>query len=197
MEREALAAHGYAVRKLVFREPEPQLYTDPPEVYDPKPYRRRLPKVETVARHPTFEAAHADATERDLSVWRAPGFDPFRYAGPLAFLSSLPDDIFRDWLLDRGVDPPDGAETWNEWYARVKPDPVGLRDGLDRLRFYDAVPARPVVYAVVEINWTWNDDPVLNADSEGGNVLKAYRRRESAEAECFEVGEVDAGEDGA
>lgn len=176
MEREALTApHGFAVRALKYQEPAR---------YEARPFRRRLPRVDTVAVHSTYEAAHADATERDLAVWRSAGFDPFAFAGPVFYLSSLPDPVLRDWLLDRGVEPPDAGEAWPAWYARAKPDPLSLRDGLDRLRFFDAAPARPKVYAVVEINWTWNDESTLNADAEGGNTVRAYRRRASADAEC-------------
>jgi hypothetical protein len=44
-------------------------------------------------------------------------------------------------------------------------------------------PARPVGYAVLGINWEYNDEN-YDADAEGGRVTKVYRTREKAEAEC-------------
>ena len=56
---------------------------------------------------------------------------------------------------------------------------------LDKVRFFAVreEPVRPVGYAVVEINWEYNDE-YYDADAEGGRLLKVYRSRERAEAEC-------------
>jgi hypothetical protein len=37
---------------------------------------------------------------------------------------------------------------------------------------------------VIELNWTWHDEPTLYADYEGGNVIRAFRSKRAAEAEC-------------
>jgi hypothetical protein len=37
---------------------------------------------------------------------------------------------------------------------------------------------------VVEVNWTWQDEPTLYADYEGGSVARAFRSKKAAEAEC-------------
>lgn len=40
---------------------------------------------------------------------------------------------------------------------------------------------------IVELNWTWNDNPCLDADAEGGKPLSAFRSRENAEWYCEEL----------
>ncbi len=109
----------------------------------------RLPTATPVATHATYEAAHADATRRDTETWSRPRFNPFAYAGALFYLSSLPADQLRDWLLDHGIDPP-GGHAWADWYTAARPDPVLLREALDKLRFFDVVPAWGVAYLVAE-----------------------------------------------
>jgi len=40
---------------------------------------------------------------------------------------------------------------------------------------------------VVEVTWTWNDEPWLDADPEGGRPAKAFRDRARAEAYCEQL----------
>jgi hypothetical protein len=59
-------------------------------------------------------------------------------------------------------------------------------EALDKVRFFEVIEehSKRKAYVVVEINWTWNDEPAIDADYEGGNVVRAFRSRANAEAEC-------------
>lgn len=88
-----------------------------------------------------YATADAEAARRDVAAWLAPGFNPFRYGGSPFERSSLPADVLRDWLLDRGLEPPRAGTDWDDWYAATQPDPLALREGLDKLRFFDVTAA--------------------------------------------------------
>jgi hypothetical protein len=101
----------------------------------------------------------------------------------------MPEPIFRDFLRDAGVDPPadaDLAKWWHEYAATLPVEQLArVWEGLDRVRFYriEERPVREVVYAVVMINWQYND-MWYYPPGEGGDPVAAYRSRERAEAEC-------------
>src|SRR5437660_399816 len=45
------------------------------------------------------------------------------WQGDLSMLTSLGPDVFCDWLLDAGIDPPPpagGTRDWKDWYDRVE-----------------------------------------------------------------------------
>lgn len=111
--------------------------------------KRRRPWSDVVATFPTLADAEADAFERECAAWSAPGFNPFASdAGCLFYLTSLPADVLRDWLLDHGVDPPGAFDAWPAWHARTCPDPLVMLTALDKLRLFDVAEAWPAAHVV-------------------------------------------------
>lgn len=158
-------------------------------------FLRRSPRADRVADFPTLLAAAADRGRREADARAAAG-NPFRHGGPsLFYQTSLPGPVLYDWVLDRGIDPPAAGPdaphaAWVEWWDgfghHLTPDQqAGVWEALDKLRFFDVREVSSAkLYVVVEINWTWNDQPYLDADSEGGTAVAAYRDRTKAEARC-------------
>src|SRR5262245_24290515 len=97
-------------------------------------------------------------------------------------------------MLDGGIEPPvqPGLHAaWIAWWDATSSDWTDQQrehvwQALDRLRFFDLMEEAPStkMYLVVEIGWSWNDNPFLDADSEGGAPVGAFRSREKAQAEC-------------
>jgi hypothetical protein len=95
--------------------------------------------------------------------------------------------------MDHGIDPPeakkDGTD-WRGWWQQVRPTLGSEKEtlvweALDKLRFYNVTerPVRPVVFAVVKIEWHYNDE-WNDTYSDGGEIQTVYRRRERATEEC-------------
>lgn len=150
-----------------------------------------------VASFDTADAAHAELWRRELAARGK--INPFACGPPVHSQTTLPEPIFRDWLLDRGVTPPKPGATdvrWDLWWeASHKKWSADTRlavwDGLDRVRFYEVVerPAATVVYAVARLGWVYND---AGYDaSVGDTALTAYRSRVSAEIECARRNELE------
>lgn len=153
---------------------------------------------EPVAREPlaTF-AAEAEALARreadEWAAWLEPAFNPFDHGAPF-YLSSLPEPQLRDWLLDHGLTPPGEGEAWSEWFAALPAVSTSegqraratVRQALDKFKLFEVVEEKPkrVAFAVVGINWTWNDESWLDADPEGGHAVQAFRTRAAADAKC-------------
>lgn len=141
----------------------------------------RLPGSNVVAAFETADAADAVCRNREME---ARGFvgNPFRLSPPH---TSMPDPVFRDWLADHDLTPPADGD-WVYWWDATAPywtdrQSAAVWQALDRFRFF-AVTERPVLYAVVETGWEYNDSG-YTADAEGGTVMRLYRSREKAEAE--------------
>lgn len=105
----------------------------------------------------------------------------------------MPMPIYRDWLQDEGIDPPElvTAElgVWKSWWESKWPKFDDRRlhhawHGLNHLRFHDLIERRPseTAYCVMQILWDY-DDAWYHAGHEGGEPLRAYRTRERAEQE--------------
>jgi hypothetical protein len=95
--------------------------------------------------------------------------------------------------MDHGVDPPPPNGAWAAWWTRNQKKlgaagRAAVWEALDKVRFFAVreEPARPVGYAVVAVNWQYNDE-YYDADPEGGRVVQVYRSRERAEAVCEEL----------
>jgi hypothetical protein len=158
----------------------------------------RLPGEVRVASFDTIEEAEAERRRREADAREqvnpfASGLAPYEQ-------TSLPPGIFRDWLLDAGIEPPPeptSSLAWAAWWQKQSPtwsDDQRARawEALDKTRFFavEERPRRPVVYAVVEVVWGYNDEWHY-ADGEGGDVVKVYRDRKRAEAECAELNRVN------
>jgi hypothetical protein len=147
----------------------------------------RQPGEVRVAAFGTAEEAEAERRTREetarakVNPFLCNGFAPFEQ-------TSMPEGVFRDWLLDHGLDPPT-KDDWAKWWKKGAPtwtadQRSAVWEACDKVRFY-AVTARPaaaVVYAVVDVIWNYNDQ--WYDASEAERVTVAYRSRMKAEAEC-------------
>lgn len=150
---------------------------------------RRSPGEVPLASFATFDAADADRRARED---RARGWvNPFTCGEAIHHWTSLDEPRLRDWLMDRGINPPaaqkDGKTDWAAWWAEGLSGEgrAEVWDALDKLRFYAVAerPVRPVVYAIVKVDWDYNDEWNVTY-GDGGAVQTVYRRRESADAAC-------------
>jgi hypothetical protein len=157
----------------------------------------RQPGEVAVASFATAEEAEAERAKREAEV-RA-RVNPFA-CGPAAhYWTHLDEPRLRDWLMDRGIDPPepkkDGTTNWADWWKKNQKKLgaakcAAIWEALDKVRFFAVrqEPARPVGYAVMAVNWEYNDE-FYDACAEGGLLEKVYRSRERAEAECARLNE--------
>jgi hypothetical protein len=145
------------------------------------------------------DEARADADRREADARLR--INPFHCGTTWADRCSMPEPVFSDFLRDAGIEPPvpkkgrsrskpPEAPDWAAWWDRnagkmsaAQHDRVW--QGLDRLRFYEVSerPIRPVAYAVVAVQWNYNDNWYYPG-SEGGHTQAAYRSRERADQEC-------------
>lgn len=102
--------------------------------------------------------------------------------------------MFCDWLTDHGIESPKATKKkgrdWEAWWQKIAKkwndeQRAAVWDRLDRVTFYRVSerPKRPVVYAVVEVIWGYNDE-WFYPGSEGGETQTVYRSREKAEKEA-------------
>lgn len=150
----------------------------------------RLPGEVRLASFDTFEAADADRARREAQV--RDRVNPFRCGTAWHALTAFPEGVFRDWLSDVSLAPPDGATLgdWAQWWAdgsAAWPAEHRARvwEGLDRVRFFETIerPASAVAYAVMRVLWEYNDS-WYDPGTEGGLTVRAFRSRERADAEC-------------
>lgn len=145
-----------------------------------------------VATFDTHEDALADQRTRE-QAGREQVVNPFRLRqGRLVALTSLEPGIFRDWLLDLGLEPPgireDGSCDWGDWWERCSSRWSSLQreqvwDRLDLLRFFDVVAQQPLrrAYVVLEVGWHWCDEPPYDGDHESRLPVEVFTTRERAE----------------
>jgi hypothetical protein len=147
------------------------------------------PGAVRLASFATRDEAEGDRIRREANARKR--VNPFRCGKPLAELTTLPEPIFLDWLADTGLSAPkpgkkNAPRDWAAWWDATRPQMSAeqharLWEGLNRLCFFrvDERPDIPVGYAVVSLNWQYNDEyHYLN--SEGGAIEAVYRTRERA-----------------
>ncbi|MBN9119943.1 MAG: hypothetical protein J0I06_12405 [Planctomycetes bacterium] len=158
------------------------------------PYTRRLPGAEPVAAFDTFDAA--EAHRRELESAARDDENPFRFGGGSVFFqSSLDGPRLHDWLMDAGIEPPaselrhsDWREWWNAFAHTWSADQLAHAwAAFDKVRFFDVaeVESDPAG-VVVEIAWgrLQRDWDAMTAGTEGGRLVRVYRRAKAAEADC-------------
>ncbi len=155
------------------------------------PYTRRLPSAEPVAAFDTFD--DAEMHRRTLEADAREGENPFRFGGGSVFFqSSLDGPRLHDWLMDAGIDPPASElrhADWHAWWSAFahtwSADQLSHAwAGLDKVRFFDVVEARPgVAHLLVMIGWSGQGHGRLAASAEGGRVEAAFRSAARAETE--------------
>lgn len=156
----------------------------------------RLPGEVRLASFDSLDLAEIDCALREGEV-RA-RVDPFKCGTTWHALTTFPEPVFRDWLRDGGLLPPEAwnehvsvpLDEWVEWWQRVghthsSEEVAHLWTGLNRVRFFEVVerPVSSVAFAVVRVMWEYND-AWYEPGAEGGRTVRAYRSRERAEAEC-------------
>jgi hypothetical protein len=148
-----------------------------------------LPGEERVGAFPSAAEAEADARAREEDARRR--VNPFHYGATWAERCHLPEPVFCDFLRDAGIDPPaEPQPDWASWWQATaatlsEPQRARVWEGLDGVRFFTVAerPRRPVAYAVVEVQWQYNDEWYYPGP-EGGQVRRAFRSRQRAEQEC-------------
>ncbi|MCI0701767.1 MAG: hypothetical protein L0241_11845 [Planctomycetia bacterium] len=156
-------------------------------------YYRHTPRSERVAEFASFDEAEADRRKREAISRR--DVNPFQYGGAALFYqTSLDGPRLHDWLMDVGIEPPEnpkGHADWIAWWDAFAhtwsaEQLAHAWQAFDKVRFFKVTEVRPnrKAYVVTEVNWTWHDEPTLEADYEGGNMVRAYRSKTAAEAEC-------------
>lgn len=150
----------------------------------------RLPGDTRMASFESADDAAADRTKREQAARQR--VNPFQCGTAWHERTAMPELIFRDYLQDADIAPPDESTPWDKWWEAVVPTLTAdlkarVWEGLTGLRFYtvEERPNRPVAYAVVRINWQYNDQWYY-PDAEGGTVETLYRTRKRALAEVAE-----------
>jgi hypothetical protein len=108
--------------------------------------------------------------------------------------TDLPEAVLYDWYLERGFEPRikdqktgkyDWATWWNQNSQSWTPEQMlQAWEPLHRIQFYRIIegPKRAVGYALVQINWGYNDEWYY-PEEEGGTITKVFRTLEKAEQE--------------
>jgi hypothetical protein len=70
--------------------------------------------------------------------------NPFCFGGKLKEQTSLPEGVFRDWLLDAGLTPLRASHDWKGWWDRQQEKMTEEQrrkvwEALDKVRFYRVV----------------------------------------------------------
>lgn len=153
----------------------------------------REPGEVALASFDTFEAADAERAKREEA--RRKGLNPFECGAAVQYWSHLDEPRLRDWLNDRGIDPPAKGAAWADWWDKhhkklSDTQRQAVWEALDKVQFFAVreEPARAVGYAVVGINWEYNDEN-YTAGAQGGDVVEVYRTRERAEEQCAAMNE--------
>ncbi len=153
---------------------------------------KRQPGEVAVASFATFNEANEDRNKREIELRKT--LNPFACGTGVHSWSHLDEPRLRDWLMDHGIETPtpnkDRSIDWEAWWKTNSKkfsaeQKTIVWEVLDKLRFFTVreEPVRSVGFAVIEVNWEYNDES-YDADAEGGNLVKVYRSRERAEAEC-------------
>ena len=157
----------------------------------------RRPGDVAVVSFGTFEEAERERAKRE-EAYRT-RVNPFDCGGAVQYWTHLDEPRLRDWLMDHGIEPPkpkkDGLTNWSAWWTQNQKKlgaekRAAVWEVLDKVRFFAVreEPVRPVGFAVIEVNWEYNDS-YFDADAEGGRLVKVYRSRERAEAACAAANE--------
>lgn len=102
--------------------------------------------------------------------------NPFHFSADFEAVSSMPAEVFRDWLIDNDYPPfdPDGPLGWDDWWDAYQEEfTADQRDRLwcrlDRVGFFD----------VVEVTWQYHGRSwprtVYVGRRNGGLVVAAWR----------------------
>jgi hypothetical protein len=151
----------------------------------------RLPGAVRLASFDSEVNALAECARLEEQTRRA--VNPFACDGTgLHYHSSFAEPIFRDWLLDADITPPEPGEKgidWPGWWEGIKGTLDAVQwahvwKALDRVVFHEVVARerKEVVYVIARIDWIYNDYS-FDPRPDGSVPIKAYRSRKKAEDE--------------
>ncbi|MBA4190057.1 MAG: hypothetical protein C0467_18895 [Planctomycetaceae bacterium] len=136
-----------------------------------------------VAEFEFFDDAEADWGKRESAVRLK--MNPFE-CGPLPMVSSLPDTILRDFLMDTGIEPPAAGIEWDAWWTANREqlsDEQRARvwQAVDKVRFFEITEEAigPEVHVVVDVTWEERVG-IYVADWDGGEVIRVCRHSQRA-----------------
>lgn len=136
-----------------------------------------------VAEFDFFDDAEHDWGKREAAVRLK--MNPFE-CGPLIAVSSLPEPIFRDFLMDTGIVPPPVGTPWDAWWAATREqlsDEQRARvwEAADKVRFFEITEeaAGSEVHVVVDVQWEERDG-IHVAEFDGGHLIRACRHVQRA-----------------
>lgn len=153
----------------------------------------RLPGCTRIRSFDTL--AEAEAFKRTEEAKARAVVNPFLGTlAPPTDQTDLPEHALCDWYMDHEFDPPKpnkkGDIDWATWWAKESKRWKGERaavawEPLHKVQFYriSERPKVPVGYALVEVNWGYNDEWYY-PDPEGGQVTRVFRSREKAMKAC-------------
>ncbi len=158
----------------------------------------RRPGEVAVVSFATRDEADAECATREADCRKR--VNPFVCGSAVHCWTHLDEPRLRDWLMDHGINPPKarkaGTANWAAWWKKnqkVLDDEkrAAVWEVLDKVRFFTVreEPAHPVGYAVVMVNWQYNDE-YYNANADEGEVIQVFRTRERAEAECDDQNDI-------
>ena len=158
---------------------------------------RRRPGEVALASFDAREPADAECAKREAAFREA--VNPFACGAAVHYWTHLDEPRLRDWLMDHGIDPPEpkkGKTDWAAWWkkghkALGAEKRAAVWEVLDKVRFFAVreEPACPVGYAVVQVNWEYNDE-FYDANAEEGEVMRVFRSRERAQADCDDSNDI-------
>jgi hypothetical protein len=146
----------------------------------------RSPGQKDLESFDTFEAAEVVRARNEAIARKR--VNPFKCGAGFAELTHFMEAPFRDWLMDHEIPPPTGEklQDWRTWWdANHKswsaPQLQTIWQALNKLQFYivEERPKRNLVYALMEIQWEYNDDTYDATSVPTG--IKVYRTRKRAE----------------
>jgi hypothetical protein len=139
---------------------------------------------------------------RKLEAKARKAVNPFLCGEGLPEVTHFGEPMFRDWLMDHEIMPPEGTtiNDWRNWWTKHHKKWKAIQlaviwEALNKLQFYSIQeqPVRPVVYALIELSWTYNDEWSVSYGD--GTGIAAYRTRERAEQELNRLTEDMRGRD--
>ncbi|MFO0822628.1 MAG: hypothetical protein U0792_05825 [Gemmataceae bacterium] len=136
-----------------------------------------------VAEFESFDDAEQERWKREAAV--RVKMNPFE-CGPLPAVSSLPEPILRDFLMDTGIVPPNVGTPWESWWnanrsALTDEQTARVWEAADKVRFFEITEeaAGPEVHVVVDVSWEQRED-VHVAEWEGGEPVRVCRHVQRA-----------------
>jgi hypothetical protein len=136
-----------------------------------------------VASYDAIEEAESDRWKRE-QVARSK-MNPFE-CGSLPMVTSFPEPILRDFLMDADITGPVAGGSWAAWWNEHREQlsaeqTARVWEAADKVRFFDSTEEQdsPELHAVVDVVWDYREG-VHVADWDGGELVRVCRWKERA-----------------